>query len=133
MLDSLPAWLADALRILGLGDIAALQERLAIGIGQLGQMVAARALPLGQDTFSLLTGIVLMLWVLGFSGALLWGAVMGFLSLLPAVGAALVWGPVARDVHGRVADDGDGQGLQALAAVMRALPIRSRPGDRCGQ
>lgn len=28
-------------------------------------------------------------------GALLWGVLMAFLSLLPAVGAALVWGPVA--------------------------------------
>ncbi len=34
-------------------------------------------------------------WVLGVSGALLWAVVMAFLSLLPAVGAALVWVPVA--------------------------------------
>ena len=34
-------------------------------------------------------------WMLGVSGALLWGVLMGFLSLLPAVGAALVWLPVA--------------------------------------
>jgi predicted PurR-regulated permease PerM len=33
--------------------------------------------------------------VLGVSGAVLWGAVMALLSLLPAVGAVLVWGPVA--------------------------------------
>lgn len=33
--------------------------------------------------------------VLGIEGAVLWGAVMAFLSLLPAIGAALVWGPVA--------------------------------------
>jgi predicted PurR-regulated permease PerM len=33
--------------------------------------------------------------VLGLSGALLWGTLMALLSLLPAVGAALVWGPVA--------------------------------------
>ncbi|TWO72185.1 AI-2E family transporter [Caenimonas sedimenti] len=33
--------------------------------------------------------------VLGVSGAVLWGAVMALLSLLPAVGAILVWGPVA--------------------------------------
>ena len=32
---------------------------------------------------------------LGVPGALLWAVLMGFLSLLPAVGAALVWGPVA--------------------------------------
>ncbi|MGJ7484041.1 AI-2E family transporter [Variovorax sp. LT2P21] len=33
--------------------------------------------------------------VLGVQGALLWGVVMAFLSLLPAVGAALIWAPVA--------------------------------------
>lgn len=33
--------------------------------------------------------------LLGIQGAVLWGAVMAFLSLLPAFGAALVWGPVA--------------------------------------
>lgn len=34
-------------------------------------------------------------WFLGVSGALLWGVMMAFLSLLPAVGAGLVWLPVA--------------------------------------
>ncbi len=34
-------------------------------------------------------------WVLGIHAPLLWAVVMGFLSLLPAVGAALVWAPVA--------------------------------------
>ncbi len=37
----------------------------------------------------------LMFWVLGIQGALLWGVVMTLLSLLPAVGAALIWLPVA--------------------------------------
>ena len=37
----------------------------------------------------------LALWFLGVGGALLWAVVMAFLSLLPAVGAALVWLPVA--------------------------------------
>jgi predicted PurR-regulated permease PerM len=37
----------------------------------------------------------LIFWFLGIQGALLWGALMGFLSLLPAVGAGLVWVPVA--------------------------------------
>lgn len=32
---------------------------------------------------------------LGIQGALLWGCVMAFLSLLPAVGASLIWAPVA--------------------------------------
>jgi len=38
-------------------------------------------------------GIALAL--LGVQGALLWGVLMAFLSLLPAVGAAIIWGPVA--------------------------------------
>ena len=34
-------------------------------------------------------------WFLGVQGALLWAVLMAFLSLLPAVGAALIWVPVA--------------------------------------
>jgi predicted PurR-regulated permease PerM len=34
-------------------------------------------------------------WFLGVSGALLWAVLMAFFSLLPAVGAGLVWLPVA--------------------------------------
>jgi len=36
----------------------------------------------------------LAFWFLGVRGALLWAVVMAFLSLLPAVGAALVWLPL---------------------------------------
>jgi predicted PurR-regulated permease PerM len=36
-----------------------------------------------------------MFWFLGIEGALLWGVLMAFLSLLPAIGAALIWAPVA--------------------------------------
>jgi predicted PurR-regulated permease PerM len=35
----------------------------------------------------------ILFWVLGIPSALLWGALMGFLSLLPAVGSFLVWMP----------------------------------------
>jgi predicted PurR-regulated permease PerM len=34
-------------------------------------------------------------WFLGVSGAVLWAVLMAFLSLLPAIGAGLVWLPVA--------------------------------------
>jgi predicted PurR-regulated permease PerM len=34
-------------------------------------------------------------WMLGIDAALLWGVLMGVLSLLPAVGAALIWLPAA--------------------------------------
>ena len=37
----------------------------------------------------------LAFWFLDVSGALLWAVLMAFLSLLPAIGAALVWVPVA--------------------------------------
>lgn len=37
----------------------------------------------------------LAFWVLGIHAAVFWGVVMAILSLLPAVGAALVWVPVA--------------------------------------
>ena len=37
----------------------------------------------------------LIFWFLDIQGAFFWGTAMAFLSLLPAVGAGLVWGPVA--------------------------------------
>lgn len=37
----------------------------------------------------------LMFAFLGIQGALFWGVLMAFLSLLPAVGASLIWAPVA--------------------------------------
>ena len=37
----------------------------------------------------------LIFWILDIPGFMLWGVVMATLSLIPAVGAGLVWGPVA--------------------------------------
>ena len=37
----------------------------------------------------------LIFWLLDIQGPVLWAVVMAFLSLLPAVGAGLIWGPVA--------------------------------------
>lgn len=37
----------------------------------------------------------LIFWLLGIPAAALWGVVMGILSLLPAVGSPIIWGPVA--------------------------------------
>jgi predicted PurR-regulated permease PerM len=37
----------------------------------------------------------LIFWILGINAPVFWGVIMAFLSLLPAVGTALVWGPVA--------------------------------------
>lgn len=56
-----------------------------------------RATVKGNIVIALVQGTLggLAFWALGIKGALLWGALMAMLSLLPAVGAALVWGPVA--------------------------------------
>jgi predicted PurR-regulated permease PerM len=37
----------------------------------------------------------LLFWAVGIDAAIFWGVVMGILSILPAVGPALVWGPAA--------------------------------------
>jgi len=56
-----------------------------------------RATVKGNVVVALVQGTLggLAFWVLDINGALLWGALMALLSLLPAVGAAMVWGPVA--------------------------------------
>jgi len=36
-----------------------------------------------------------MFWFLGIPGAMLWGVMMALMSLLPAVGSAFIWAPVA--------------------------------------
>jgi predicted PurR-regulated permease PerM len=64
----------------------------------LGQFAAVvRATVKGNVTVALIQGGLggLAFWYLDVPGAVLWGAFMALLSLLPAVGAALVWGPVA--------------------------------------
>jgi len=56
-----------------------------------------RATVKGNILVALVQGALgsLAFWFLGLPGAVVWGAVMALLSLLPAVGAILVWGPVA--------------------------------------
>jgi predicted PurR-regulated permease PerM len=64
----------------------------------LGQFVTVvRATVKGNVVVALIQGALggLAFWVLDLPGPMLWGAFMALLSLLPAVGAALVWGPVA--------------------------------------
>ncbi len=56
-----------------------------------------RATVKGSLVVALVQGALggLAFWVLDVQGALLWAVLMAFLSLVPAVGAALVWAPVA--------------------------------------
>jgi predicted PurR-regulated permease PerM len=153
---ALPGWLLALLDRLGLGNIADVQDKLAAGAGQASKFMAAHVLSIGQNTFSFLVSLTLMLyvlffllrdgaallahiveavpltmhhkkrllgkfttviratvkgnvvvalvqgflggmilWMLGVEGALLWGVLMALFSLLPAVGAAIVWAPIA--------------------------------------
>ncbi|MDO5693198.1 MAG: AI-2E family transporter [Pseudomonadota bacterium] len=153
---ALPAWATEWLERLGFINLESIVDRISSGLLQGTQMVATRALEIGQNTFQFLVQFVVMLyllffllrdgawlsrlvresvplarshthyllnkfttviratvkgnvvvaivqgalggvalWALGIKGAVFWGVVMAFLSLLPAVGAALVWAPVA--------------------------------------
>ncbi|MCD1633901.1 AI-2E family transporter [Martelella mediterranea] len=51
----------------------------------------------GSVVIALVQGTIggIVFWLLGMDGALLWGVVMAFLSLLPVIGAAAVWVPAA--------------------------------------
>lgn len=60
-------------------------------------ITVVRATVKGNIVVAVVQGLIggLAFWGLGVQGALVWGVVMTILSLLPAVGAALIWGPVA--------------------------------------
>ncbi len=59
--------------------------------------VVVRAMVKGTIVVAIVQGALggLIFWLLGIHAPVLWGVVMAFLSLLPAVGAAIVWFPVA--------------------------------------
>lgn len=56
-----------------------------------------RATVKGNIIIAMVQGTIggITFWALGIEAALLWGVIMTFLSMLPAVGAALVWAPAA--------------------------------------
>jgi predicted PurR-regulated permease PerM len=59
--------------------------------------VVIRAVVKGNLLVAVLQGLLggLAFWFLGVGGALLWAVVMAVFSMVPAVGPALVWGPLA--------------------------------------
>jgi predicted PurR-regulated permease PerM len=156
MQNILPSWVIGQLSDWGLTDFASVRDKLAVGLSKAAQFLAARALVIGENTFSFILNSFIMLyllffllrdggrvarrlrdaipldvglqtmlagkfaeviratvkgsvvvaivqgalggvifWLLGIHAALLWGVVMAFLSLVPAVGAGLVWAPAA--------------------------------------
>lgn len=156
VMDALPPWLNDLLNRFELDNLFALQDKLTAAAAQGSQLIATRAIAIGQNTFEFVLSFGIMLyllffllrdgralsrrvkaaiplsteqkhklfskfitviratvkgnivvaitqgalgglifWFLGIQSSLVWGVVMAFLSLLPAIGAALIWGPVA--------------------------------------
>jgi predicted PurR-regulated permease PerM len=59
--------------------------------------IVIRATVKGNIVVAIIQGSLggLIFWLLGIHAPMLWGVLMAFLSLLPAVGAAVVWLPVA--------------------------------------
>jgi predicted PurR-regulated permease PerM len=154
--DKLPPWAQHLLDRFDVADFERIRERTLTVLREASQLIASRALTLGQNTLRFFASAGIMLyvlfflfrdgrsigrsiraamplseeynadllakftavvratvkgniviaviqgtiggvafWALGIKGALLWGTLMTFLSLLPAVGSALVWVPAA--------------------------------------
>ncbi|KMS60207.1 membrane protein [Novosphingobium barchaimii LL02] len=60
-------------------------------------LLVVRATMRGTVVVAVVQGVLggLLFSVLGIEGALIWGVLMGFFSLLPAVGTAIIWVPAA--------------------------------------
>jgi predicted PurR-regulated permease PerM len=156
ILNAMPQWMWNIFNRFNFGDTEAWQARISAGAAQGSQVIAGKALTIGQNTFEFFVSFFVMLYLLyflvrdgaalstnmrravplaqphteyllnkfttviratvkgnvavavtqgaigglafaflGVQGAMLWAVLMAFLSLLPAVGAALIWGPVA--------------------------------------
>ncbi|MBA4788765.1 MAG: AI-2E family transporter [Rhizobiales bacterium] len=154
--EALPTFLKDVLPPFNLEGFREIEARLASLLGEASQVIAARALSIGQGTAQLFIGLGVMIyvlfflfrdggtlsarireasplsarhtddllgkfsdvlkatvkgnviiaviqgaiggvafWLLDLEAALLWGVLMAMLSLVPAVGAFLIWGPAA--------------------------------------
>lgn len=90
MLRDGPKLISLMIRALPLGD-----DREHLLLAKFSEV--ARATVKGNLVIATLQGILggLIFWVLGVPGALLWGVIMVLLSLIPVIGAGLIWAPVA--------------------------------------
>jgi len=86
------------------GDVIVLAIRHAIPLSQTDKdallekfTAVIRATIKGNMLVAAIQGALggLAFWMLGMTGILIWSLLMAFLSLVPAVGAALIWFPVA--------------------------------------
>ncbi len=78
------------IRALPLGDMR--EQRLFRKFAEV-----SRATVKGTLVVGVVQGAIggILFWILGIGAPVLWGVIMTILSLLPAVGTALVWGPAA--------------------------------------
>ncbi len=85
-----PKLLEHLIRALPLGD-----QRERLLFGKFAEVT--RATIKGNLVVALVQGALggIIFWILAIPGALLWGVIMALLSLIPAVGAGLVWAPAA--------------------------------------
>ena len=95
--------------------------------------IVIRATVKGNIVVAIVQGSLggLIFWLLGIHAPMLWGVLMAFLSLLPAVGAAVVWLPVAVYLlaTGNVWDGIDPDRLRHV----RDRPRRQRPAPDPGR
>lgn len=90
MLRDGPGLVRLLVRALPLGD-----EREKLLFDKLAEVT--RATVKGNLVVAVVQGTLggIIFWLLGIQGAVLWGVIMTLLSLIPVVGAGLIWGPVA--------------------------------------
>ena len=154
--DAMPGWLRSFLERIDLASAQEIQSKLSSIAAEAGNLIAGKAVEIGQNTLGFVVSFGVMLYLLFFllrdgtqltqrirdaiplekahkqsleakfatviratvkgnlvvaaaqgalggiifaildiQGAVLWGVLMAFLSLLPAVGASLIWGPVS--------------------------------------
>ena len=109
----LPGWARSLLTEYDLDNLADIRSKLSEVAMKGSQYAAGSVLLISKNTFSLAVGFGVMLYLLffflkdgarlvelafyfaGIEASLLWGALMAFLSLIPAVGTALIWIPAA--------------------------------------
>ena len=66
VLDALPTWMLDLLNRFDVDNLWGLQEKLASAAAQGSQMIATRALTIGQNTFEFVISFGIMLYLLFF-------------------------------------------------------------------
>lgn len=66
VVGALPLWAQQLLDRFGLGDLGALQQKLATSIAQSGQAITSRLFAIGQNTLDFLVSFFIMLYLLFF-------------------------------------------------------------------